>query len=199
MSETCVCPCIIRAGGLHGRKGSYRSRLARPEEGLYLRPVLFFRVWYRRKPTIPKPRVSCYGPTLIKTDTMLHCITPTSGRCGRVCRHPSPSRQLGSGTPRSCERALLQEIFSSGKPRPLHPSRFIFLTLPTEIQHRNKNSINVKLTKTGTGCLRCTPPCSGVRRQVAERVSLHAIAVAARGTARANTRPTAELRAGAVC
>ena len=41
MSETCVLPLHIHAGGLHGRKGSYRSRLARPGEGLYLRPVLF--------------------------------------------------------------------------------------------------------------------------------------------------------------
>ena len=145
MSETCVCPCIIRAGGLHGRKGSYRSRLARPGEGLYLRPVLFFRVWYRRKPTIPKPRVSCYGPTLTKTDTMLHCISSTSGRCGRVCRHPPLTK------------------------------------------HRNKNSINVKLTKTGTGCLRCTSTCSGVRRQGKQRALLRVIA-----TARANIRPIAE-------
>lgn len=131
----------------------------------------------------------CYGPTLTKTDTMLHCITPTDGRCGRaVCRHPSPIRQsLGSGTPRASERALLQEIFSSGKPRPLHPSRFIFLTLPTEIQHRNKNSINVKLTKTGTGCLRCTSPCSGVRRQGKQRALLRV-----KATVRACIRPTAE-------
>ena len=110
----------------------------------------------------------CYGRKLTLKYTISYCIPSTQSRCGRVCRHPSPSRQLGSGTPRSCERALLQEIFSSGKPRPLHPSRFIFSPLPTEIQHRNKNSINVKLTKTGTGCLRCTSPCSGVRRQVAE-------------------------------
>ena len=102
---------------------------------------------------------------------------------------------LGIGTLRSCERALLQEIFSSGKPRPLHPSRFIFLTLPTEIQHRNKNSINVKLTKTGTGCLRCTPPCSGVRRQAMMGVPLQAMIHGAW----ASIRPTAEPRAGAVC
>ena len=70
---------------------------------------------------------------------------------------------------------------------------------PPLTKHRNKNSINIKLTKTGTGCLRCTPPCSGVRRQAMERALLRAIAVAARGTARANTRPTAELRAGADC
>ena len=77
---------------------------------------------------------------------MLHCITPTDGRCGRVCRHPPLTK------------------------------------------HRNKNSINVKLTKTGTGCLRCTPPCSGVRRQAMMGVPLQAITHGAR----ASIRPTAE-------
>ena len=155
MSETCVVPLHRGVGGLHGRKGNYRRRLARPpRRGCTCDPCFFCaqpeRGTENRTDLTPKP---CYGPTLTKTDTMLHCITPTDGRCGRiVCRHPPLTK------------------------------------------HRNKNSINIKLTKTGTGCLRCTSTCSGVRRQGKQRALLRVIAAV-----RANIRLTAELRAGADC
>ena len=66
---------------------------------------------------------------------------------------------------------------------------------PPLTKHRNKNSINIKLTKTGTGCLRCTSPCSGVRRQAMMGVPLQAMIHGAW----ASIRPTAEPRAGADC
>ena len=131
-----------------GVRTATNPRLARPTvRGCTCVPCFFCARQVRKETVHSKPQVPCYGPTLTKTDTMLHCITPTDGRCGRiVCRHPPLTK------------------------------------------HRNKNSINVKLTKTGTGCLRCTPPCSGVRRQAMMGVPLQAMIHGAW----ASIRPTAE-------